>query len=126
MSRNGILVSVDQFLQPVPATLGAVKVDHLEPIRPRVNERLPTHRVERDALDIAAAPLVNDRHAASFDLVRIETRLIVLRAMGQRECQDVRMADQAETASVGGPRHFECSFKYGLGGLLRYYHREAA
>ena len=37
MSRNGILVSVDQFLQPVPAALGAVKVDHLEPVRPRAS-----------------------------------------------------------------------------------------
>ena len=63
-------------------------MDHLEPVRPHVNERLPTHRIERDALDVAAAPLVDDWHTASFDLVRIETRLIVLRAMGQREGQD--------------------------------------
>ena len=66
----------------------AVKADHLEPVRPRGNERLPTHRIERDALDVAAAPLVDDWHTASFDLVRIETRLIVLRAMGQRDGQD--------------------------------------
>ena len=89
MSCNGIFVGVDQFLQPVPAALSAVEVDHLEPVRPRVNERLPIQRIERDALDVAAAPLVDDRYAPSFDLSIIEKRLIVLRAMGQRECDDV-------------------------------------
>src|SRR5207302_4830970 len=79
MSCNGILVRLDQFLQPLPAALGAIEVDYLEPVRPRVNERLPTLRIERDALDVATAPLVDDWHAVSFDLVRIEQRLIILR-----------------------------------------------
>src|SRR5471030_1890092 len=65
MSSNGILVGVHQFLQPVPAAFGAVEVDDLEPVRPRFNERLPTQRIERDALDVAAAPLVDDRHDTS-------------------------------------------------------------
>src|SRR5450756_1862260 len=82
MPCNGILVRVDQFLQPLPAALGAVEVDDLEPVRSRVNEWLPTRRIERDALDVAAAPFVDDRHATSFDLVRIEKRLVVLGAMG--------------------------------------------
>jgi len=94
MSRNAILVRVDQFLQPLPAAFGAIEVDYLKPVRPRVNERLPTLRIERDALDVATAPLVDDWHAVSFDLVRIEQRLIILRAMDQRECQDVRVAYQ--------------------------------
>ena len=57
MSSNGILVGVNQFLQPVPAAFGAVEVDDLEPVRPRVNERLPTQRIERQGLDEAAAPV---------------------------------------------------------------------
>ena len=57
MSCNGVLVRVDQFFQPLPAALGAVEVDHLKPVRPRLNERMPTHRIERDALDVAAAPV---------------------------------------------------------------------
>jgi hypothetical protein len=69
-------------------------VDYLKPIRPRVNERLPTLRIERDALDVAATPLVDDRHAISFDLVRIEKRLIVLRAVDQHECEHVCVPDQ--------------------------------
>ena len=32
MSSNGILVGVNQFLQPVPAAFGAVVVDDLEPV----------------------------------------------------------------------------------------------
>ena len=32
MSRNAILVRVDQFLQPIPAALGAVEMDYLEPV----------------------------------------------------------------------------------------------
>src|SRR5260370_27593006 len=86
MTRNGILVRLDQSLQPLPAALGAIELDDLKPVRPRVNQRLPTLRIERDALDVATAPLVDDWHAVSFDLVRIEQRLIVLRAMHQREC----------------------------------------
>jgi Integrase core domain len=58
MSCDGILVRIDQFLQPVPTALGAIELDDLEPVRPRVNERLPTLRIERDALDVAAAPVV--------------------------------------------------------------------
>src|SRR5450830_527345 len=64
-----ILVSRDQFLQPVPAAFRAVEVDDLEPVRPRFNgfnERSPTQRIERDTLDVAAAALVNDRHGTSF------------------------------------------------------------
>src|SRR5439155_4729970 len=91
MSSIGILVGFDQFLQPVPAAPSAVKVDDLEPLRPRINERLPTQRIERDALDVAAAPLIDDRYSGSFNLAYIEKRLIVLRAMGQRECEDVRV-----------------------------------
>ena len=66
MSSNGILVGVNQFLQPVPAAFGAVEVDDLEPVRPRFNERLPTQRIERQALDVAAAPLVDDRQVAFY------------------------------------------------------------
>src|SRR6266478_8995391 len=66
MSRIGILVSLDQFLQPVPAAFGAVEMDGLEPVGMRFEERLPTRRVECDALDVAAAPLVDNRHSASF------------------------------------------------------------
>ena len=99
MSSNGILVGVHQFLQPVPAAFGAVEVDDLEPVRPRFNERLPTQRIERDALDVAAAPLVDDRHDTSFDLTFQEKRLIVLRGLGQRERDDVRVEyQQAEDA----------------------------
>src|SRR5450759_1153463 len=94
MPCNGILVRVDQFLQPLPAALGAVEVDDLEPVRSRVNDWLPTRRIERDALDVAAAPFVDDRHAASFDLVRIEKRLVVLGGMVQRECENICMAYQ--------------------------------
>ena len=60
MSSNGILVGVNQFLQPVPAAFGAVEVDDLEPVRPRFNERLPTQRIERDALDVSAAPVCTE------------------------------------------------------------------
>src|ERR1017187_1716671 len=94
MLSNVIPGGANQFLQPFPAAFGAVEVDDLEPVRSRINERLPTQRIERDALDIAAAPLVDDRHGAPFDLAYIEKRLIVLRAMGQRECEDVRVAYQ--------------------------------
>src|SRR5665811_2634269 len=85
MSCNGILVSVDQFLQPVPAAFGAVEVDDLEPVRPRVNERLPTQRIERQALDVAAAPLVDDRHRTSLDVALEEEWLIILRGLDQSE-----------------------------------------
>ena len=44
--------------------------------------------------------LVNDWHAVSFDLVRIEKRLIVLRAMDQRECQQVRLPNQQAARAV--------------------------
>src|SRR5450759_575188 len=74
MSSNGILVDVNQFLQPVPAAFGAVEVDGLEPVGPRFNERLPTQRIERQALDVAAAPLVDDRHRTSLD-VALEDRV---------------------------------------------------
>src|SRR5258707_8439420 len=57
---------LDQFLQPVPAAFGAVEMDGLEPVGMRFEERLPTRRVECDALDVAAAPLVDNRHSASF------------------------------------------------------------
>ena len=94
MALNAILVLVDQLLQPLPTARGAIQVDDLKPVRSCVNQRLPTLRIERDALDLATAPFVNDWHAVSFDLVRVEERLIVLRAMGQRECQHVRVPDQ--------------------------------
>jgi hypothetical protein len=94
MACNAILVRLDQFLQPLPAALGAIKLDHLKPVRPRVNQRLPARSVKCDALDIANAPFVNDWHAVSGDLVRIEARLIVLRAMDQRECQHIGVSDQ--------------------------------
>jgi hypothetical protein len=60
MPCNGILVRIDQVLQPLPAALGAIEVDDLEPVRPRVNERLPTLGIERDALDVAAAPVASE------------------------------------------------------------------
>jgi hypothetical protein len=41
------------LLEPLPAALGAVEVDDLEPVRPRVNERLPTLRIERAPGDFA-------------------------------------------------------------------------
>jgi hypothetical protein len=41
-------------------------MDGLEPVGMRFEERLPTRRVECDALDVAAAPLVDNRHSASF------------------------------------------------------------
>jgi hypothetical protein len=52
MPCNGILVRINQLLEPLPAALGAIEVDGLEPVRPRINERLPTLRIERDALDV--------------------------------------------------------------------------
>src|SRR5262249_2833440 len=73
----------------------------LKPVRSCVNQRLPTLRIERDALDVATAPFVDDWHAVSFDLVRVEERLIVLRAMGQRECQHVRVPDQQAQNALG-------------------------
>jgi hypothetical protein len=90
MALKAILVLVDQLLQPLPTARGAIEVDDLKPVRPCVNQRLLTLRIERDALDVATAPFIDDWHAVSFDLVRVEERLIVLRAMGQRECQHVR------------------------------------
>ena len=72
MAGDGILMPVDQLLEPFPAALGAVEVDHLKPVRPRVKKWSPALRIERDALHIAAAPFVDDRHAVSFDIVRIE------------------------------------------------------
>jgi hypothetical protein len=53
MSRVGILVSLDRFLQPVPPAFGAVEMDDLEPVGMLFNERFPARRVERDALDVA-------------------------------------------------------------------------
>ena len=44
MSCSGILVRADQFLQPLPAALGAVEVDDIKPVRSRINEWLPTLR----------------------------------------------------------------------------------
>ena len=66
MSRVGILVSLDRFLQPVPPAFGAVEMDDLKPVGMLFNQRFPARRVERDALDVAAASLVDDRHSASF------------------------------------------------------------
>jgi hypothetical protein len=60
MSCNGIFLGVDQFPEPVPAAFGAVEMDHLEPVGPRFNKRIPTQRIERDAFDVAAAPLIDD------------------------------------------------------------------
>ena len=77
MSCIGILVSVDQCLQLVPPAFGAIEVDDLEPVRLRFDERLPTQRVERNALHVAAAPLVDNRHNASFHVTLEEKRLIV-------------------------------------------------
>jgi hypothetical protein len=45
MACNRIPARIGQFLQPLPAALGAIEVDDLKPIRPRVNERLPTLRI---------------------------------------------------------------------------------
>src|SRR5262245_13825659 len=83
MACNAILVRLDQFLQPLPALLCAIELDHLKPVRPRVNQRFPARSIECDALDIATAPFVDHWHAVSWEVVRIETRLIVLRAMDQ-------------------------------------------
>src|SRR5664280_1854929 len=44
----------------------AVEMDDLEPVGMLFNQRFPARRVERDALDVAAAPLIDDRHSASF------------------------------------------------------------
>jgi hypothetical protein len=99
MSCSGIFVSVDQCLQLVPPAFGAVEVDDLEPVRPRRNERLPTHRVERNALHVAAAPLVDDRHSASFHVTFEEKWLILLRNLRKRDGDVVRVAhQQAEDA----------------------------
>src|SRR5450756_2648040 len=62
MSSNGILVGVNQFLQPVPAAFGAVEADDLEPVRPRFNERLPTQRIERDAVSYTHLRAHETRH----------------------------------------------------------------
>src|SRR5262249_14301158 len=94
MACNGIVVRLDQFLEPLPAALGAIEVDHLKPVRLRVNQRLPPLRIERDAFDVATAPFVDHWHAVSWEVVRIEPRLIVLRAVDQRDCQHVRVPDQ--------------------------------
>ena len=101
MTCNGILVRLDQFLQPLPAAFGAIEVDYLKPVRPRVNERLPTLRIERDALDVATAPLVDDRHPVSFDLVRIEPRAIVLRAIGAAPNGVITTLNTAPDSSLG-------------------------
>ena len=85
MSSNGILVGVNQFLQPVPAAFGAVEVDDLEQIRPRFDERLPTERIERHALNVAAAPLVDDRHRTSLDVTLEEEWLVILWSLDQCE-----------------------------------------
>src|ERR1035437_6485733 len=45
---------------------GAVEVDDLEPVGMRFNKWLPTRRVECNALDVAAAPFVDNRHSAFF------------------------------------------------------------
>src|ERR1700692_3867617 len=66
MSRAAVVVSLSYFLQPVPAAFGAVEVDDLEPVGMRFNKWLPTRRVECNALDVAAAPFVDNRHSASF------------------------------------------------------------
>src|SRR5262245_49163239 len=61
MALNAILVRVDQLLQPLPTARGAIEVDDLKPVRPCVNQRLPTLRIERDALDVAAATSLSRR-----------------------------------------------------------------
>src|SRR5262249_30508393 len=94
MAGKAILLRLDQFLQPPPAAPGAIEVDHLKPVSPRVNQRLPPLRIERDAFDVATAPFVDHWHAVSWEVVRIESRLIVLRAVDQRDCQHVRVPDQ--------------------------------
>src|SRR5260370_35816309 len=55
MACNGILVRVDQFLQPLPAALVAIQVNYLKPVRPIGTQRLPSLRIDRDALAVAAA-----------------------------------------------------------------------
>src|ERR1700694_5683754 len=99
MSCIGILVSVDQCLQLVPPAFGAVEVDDLEPVRLRFDERLPSQRVERNALHVAAAPLVDNRDNASFHVTLEEKRLIALGGLSQRDGDVVRVAhQQAEDA----------------------------
>src|SRR5262245_50744880 len=41
MACKAILVRLDQFLEPLPAALGAVELDHLKPVRSCINQRLP-------------------------------------------------------------------------------------
>src|SRR5262249_43427563 len=59
MTCNRLVVPLTQFLEPLPTAVGAIEVDDLKPVRPRVNQRLPTVRIERDALDVATAPFVD-------------------------------------------------------------------
>src|SRR5262245_61047836 len=94
MPSGRIRTGFDQIFQPVPATGGAVELDHFKPVGPRFNEWLPSLSIERDALDVAAAPFVNDGHAIPSELMRIEQRLPMLRTVNQRECQHVGVADQ--------------------------------
>src|SRR3954454_4909830 len=66
-----------------------------------VNEWLPTLWIERHALNVATAPLVDDRHPVSFDLVRIEPRAIVLRAIGAAPNGVITTLNTAPDSSLG-------------------------
>src|ERR1700720_4661255 len=55
--------------------------------------------IERNALQVPAAPLVDDRHSAPFHVTFEEKRLIVIRDLSQRDGDVVRAShQQAEDA----------------------------
>ena len=81
-------------IQPLPATLGAVELDYLKPVRPSLNQWLPSLSIKCDAFEVAAAPFVDDRDSIASALMRIEQGLPMLRTMSQRESQHVGVADQ--------------------------------
>jgi len=93
MPSGRIRTCFDQIFQSVPATGGAVELDHFKPVRSGLNKWLPSLSTERDAFDVAAAPFVNDRHAIPSDRTRIEPGFPMLRTVNQRECQHVGVAD---------------------------------
>jgi len=68
MPSGRIRMTLDQVFQTLPATLGAVELDHFKPVRPGLDQWLPNLNIERDALDVAAAPFVGDWHAISSGL----------------------------------------------------------
>ena len=60
MSGIRVWLVVDQGLQPIPALLGTLQFDRLDPLGVCLTQRLPTLRVNRHAPHITATPLVND------------------------------------------------------------------